>query len=169
MATNSQRIRNRKKELVYEFIIRWWGAGAVYFFIGWGTGLGMQQTPFDFIFVLGLASGILTIAVLDVIIFNVLDIERNDGELYNKKYHERTIIQNVLIRSGEIIKALLIVVLVFVLYNVINVAIITITNGNPDLVPLPGEPILYGLFYTGFYYLFRVIIRLVKGFFTKKV
>jgi len=157
------KIRNPKKEKLIEAIIRWWGAGAVYFFIGWGTNLGAKSDALDFIFILGVVLGLFTIIVIDPIIYGMLDIERKDGQLYNKKYHERTIMQNVYIRFSEILKGILISILVFLTYNFINMAIIEIFSKSSESVPLAGEPITFGLFYIAFYYLIRFIVRLVKN------
>ena len=30
---------------------RWWFVGAIYFFVGWGTGLGNSKSAFDLIFI----------------------------------------------------------------------------------------------------------------------
>jgi len=164
MQTSNPRIRNRKKEMILEAVIRWWGAGAIYFFIGWGTGLGNQTDPFDFVFILGVATGLFTIAVLDPLIFSMLDIERKNGTLYNKKYYERTIVQNISLRSVEIFKSLFIVILVFFTYNFINIGLIKLFSLPVDRVPLPGEPITFGLFYALFFYL----LRWVSGLISKK-
>lgn len=163
MKNNKLSIRNPKKEKIIEAIIRWWGAGAVYFFIGWGTGLGAQSDAFDFIFILGAVAGLVTIVVLDPLIYGMLDIERKDGKLYNKKYFERTIFQNVFVRSSEIIKAIVIVIFVFLTYNLINIFLITLLDLTSESVPLPGEPITFGIFYIGFYYLIRYLIRFIKN------
>lgn len=162
MKNNKLETRNPKKEKIIEALIRWWGAGAVYFFIGWGTGLGSQSDAFDFIFILGVVAGLVTIVVLDPLIYGMLDIERKDGKLYNKKYFERTIFQNVFVRSAEIIKAIVIVIGVFLTYNLINIALIHLLDVSDTSIPLPGEPITFGIFYILFYYLIRYIIRLIK-------
>ena len=162
MENNQQRIRSRKKEILYELLIRWWGAGAVYFFIGWGTQIGAQSSLFDLVFILGISCGFFTIVILDPLIYNVLDIERKNGSLYNKSYLERTIIQNVMLRSIEIIKGIVIVILIFFVTNMINIALIYILNLSESSVPLPGEPITFGLMYIGFYYLFRFFGSLIK-------
>lgn len=163
MKNNKLSIRNPKKEKIIEAIIRWWGAGAVYFFIGWGTGLGAQSDAFDFIFILGVVAGLVTIVVLDPLIYGMLDIERKDGKLYNKKYFERTIFQNVFVRSAEIIKAIIIAIFVFLTYNLINILLISLLDLTSESVPLPGEPITFGIFYIGFYYFIRYIVRFIKN------
>ena len=56
---------------------------------------------------------------------------------------------------------LLIVVCVYMLYNLINLGINTIT-GEMDAVPLGVEPILFGVFCTAFDVLFLSIKHLVK-------
>lgn len=160
MQENNQRIRNRRKELTIEAVVRFWGAGAVYFFIGWGTGLGSYSDPFDFIFMLGVAIGLLTIAVIDPLVFNVLDIERKDGSIRNLKARNRSIMQNVIIRSGEFLRSLIIVVFIFFLYNILNIAIINILSLPETEVVISGEPILFGLFYIMFYYIIRAILSL---------
>jgi len=160
--TNNQKIRNPKKEKFIELMIRWWGAGAVYFFIGWGTGLGSLEDPFDFIFILGLAMGLTTIVILNPLIYGMFDIERKDGELYNKKYNERTIMENVFVRMSEIVKAMIIVLLIFILVNVINIILIQALDLASDSVPFPGEPITFGIMYCIFYYMIRFLTRALK-------
>ncbi len=162
MTNNQQRIRNPKKEKLIEAIIRWWGAGAVYFFIGWGTNLGAKSDPLDFIFILGVTLGLVTIVIIDPIIYGMLDIERKDGQLYNKKYHERTIMQNVYIRFSEILKGILISIFIFLSYNLINLMIIQLFSLSSEDIPLAGEPITFGLLYIAFYYLIRYMLRLLK-------
>ncbi len=57
MMMNNGRFRKYLTDRNISLIIRWWAAGAVYFFIGWGTFLSTQQTLIDFVVILGLVMG----------------------------------------------------------------------------------------------------------------
>ena len=61
----------------------------------------------------------------------------------------------------NVLYAFVIVISVYGLYNVINLAITTIT-GNFDTVPLGVEPILFGVFCMGFDILFVGMKNLMK-------
>ena len=50
----------------------------------------------------------------------------------------------------NILYGYLVLFLVFVLYNVINIAAIRLTGAPEDQVILGVEPVLFGLFYLGF-------------------
>ena len=66
-------------------IARWWAAGAVYFFIGWGTNLGRQESIIDFVFFLGLAMGIFNAFIVNPALnmfFNIAP-KRPPGEMTN--------------------------------------------------------------------------------------
>lgn len=62
---------------------RWWLSGAVYFFIAWGTNLGMKEDPLDLIFVLGVVTGVAHIFIFNPIVYGMFDIKRN-GKIVNK-------------------------------------------------------------------------------------
>lgn len=160
--------RTKRSQIILEWVIRWWGAGAVFFFIAWGTGLGLQDTVIDMIFVLGLGIGLFTIVVLDPVIYGFLEIER-DGEVVAKAYYQRTIFQNVYLRLGEIVKAVTIVAIVTVIYGYINVILINIRNLSETQVPFQAEPIMFGVFYILIFMLFRLIYRMAKKLIKKKV
>ncbi|MBP7962945.1 MAG: hypothetical protein KBG20_07240 [Caldilineaceae bacterium] len=122
-------------------VIRWWAAGAVYFFIGWGTFLGRQQSIIDFVFFLGLAMGL----------FNILIVNPGLRMMYNiapkRPAHENTFSQRISDYLVELIKSIFIVFVVALIYMAINKALIGMFAYPVDAVPLPGEPILFGVFY----------------------
>lgn len=137
-------------------IIRWWAIGAVYFFVGWGTGLGAHTTAIDFAFFLILAIGIFEMFVVNPIIFSMFKV-KNPISLSNKD-----IWYKVRYRLTYFFKVGLIVLLVIMTYNIINIAGIKLLGLGQDQVLLPGEPILFGAFYMVYYYLIHGFLANIK-------
>lgn len=137
--------------------IRWWAAGAVYFFIGWGTFLGRQQSPIDFVVSLGLVMGV----------FNIIFINPGLRMMFNlgpkRPAHENTVAQRISDYLVELIKNIVIAFVIALIYIAINRALIAIFSLSPESVPLPGEPILYGLFYVLIFVLFDVVTQKIKA------
>ncbi len=138
-------------------VIRWWAAGAVYFFIGWGTFLGRQQSIIDFVFFLGLAMGL----------FNILIVNPGLRMMFNiapkRPAHENTVWQRISDYLVELIKSIFIVFVVALIYMAINKALIAMFAFPVDAVPLPGEPILFGVFYLLVFVLLGAISKKIKG------
>ena len=135
-------------------LIKVWFAGAVCYFFLWGLG-GILNHALDMLFVLGIALGMVT----DLLTNNVIRfIEKvngaNNSWMMVSSKKTGSMLLNVLYH-------LLIVVCVYMLYNLINLGINTIT-GEMDAVPLGVEPILFGVFCTAFDVLFLSIKHLVK-------
>ena len=61
----------------------------------------------------------------------------------------------------NIIYAYALLFLVYILYNIINLAIIHLTGMAGDQVPLGVEPVLFGLFYLGFDLLLLQVKRIL--------
>ncbi|MBE2220708.1 MAG: hypothetical protein IAF02_04165 [Anaerolineae bacterium] len=137
-------------------IIRWWAAGAVYFFIGWGTGLGNQQYLIDFVVILGLIMGM----------FNIIIINPGLRMMFNiyprRPRQEDTAWQRISDYLVEMLKNIFIMYLIAMLYIVINKSLIALLNLTPETVPLPGEPILFGLFYVIIFVLIEKIAQKIK-------
>jgi hypothetical protein len=122
-------------------IIRWWAAGAVYFFIGWGTSLGRQDSLIDFVFFLGLVMGLFNAFIINPslkMVFNIMP---------TRPPRENTNWQRMSDYFVELIKNIFIMFIVAMIYVAINSTIIRLRDLPSDAVPLPGEPILFGLFY----------------------
>lgn len=145
---------------------RWWLAGAVYFFIAWGTNLGMKEDPIDLIFILGLITGIAHIFIFNPIVFGMFDVQRN-GKIINKKYYERTIFENVFLNLAEILKCIVITCLVVACYELLNSIILSATNSTGG-VPIKGEPFLYATFFILFYALFDLIRNFILKIIEKR-
>jgi len=132
-------------------LIRWWSVSAVYFFIGWGTGLGFQSTVIDFIFFLSIAIGIFDMFVVNPVIYNMFNVKNP------MKLGEKSIWQRVRYRLLYFFKVFVIVGFVVITYDLINLTAIKVFAIAADRVFLPGEPIMFGVFYSIYYYLIKGI------------
>ena len=119
-------------------LFKFWFAGAVCFFFLWGLG-GYFADMLDTLFVTAIAYGIVT----DLLTNNVLRyFEKTKGAA------DRFIMvtkRGFLSFPLNILYAFVVIVLVFLLYNGVNLVLVSI-SGNKDSVPLPVEPICFGLF-----------------------
>jgi hypothetical protein len=132
-------------------IVRWWVAGAIYFYIGWGTNLGYQNSLIDFIFFLGLSIGVANILVVDPVIRRMFNLKSNI------RYTDISTAQKVKMRLSEIFKSMLIVLIIVLTYMLINILLIKILSLSPDAVPFPGEPISFGILYVFIFILFEKV------------
>ncbi|MBR2890548.1 MAG: hypothetical protein IKC09_09785 [Oscillospiraceae bacterium] len=142
-------------ELAKVLFAKAWFAGAVCYFIFWGLGMYLVSI-IDLLFVLGVAQGMVT----DLLLNNVIRfIEKqpgaNDKWLMVTRKGSLGLVLNVLYGLVQII-------CVYMLYNVINLAIISVT-GAVDTVPLGVEPILFGVFTMGIDLLFIGMKRMLSG------
>jgi hypothetical protein len=138
-----------------ELIIRFWSAGAVYLFVGWGTGLG-QGSLIDFIFILGTIMAIFEMFVVNPLIRRMLNVKSTTN------YLDTTIGNKVLNRLGHIFKTIFIMAIVATIYIVINQMAAILFNLSKETVAVPGEPILFGLFYLMVYKLIEAIRQNLK-------
>lgn len=138
--------------------IKFWFSGAVCFFFLWGLGYYIHD-QLDLLFVNGIALGVVT----DLLTNNVLRfIEETPGAnspwmMFPKKRFISFFL--------NILYAFVILFCEFLLYNEINLAIVTAT-GATDTVPLGVEPILFGIFYLVIDLIFlgvkQVFVRIVE-------
>lgn len=154
---NKYRSKNwfQTPEALKLLLIKVWFAGAVCYFILWGLG-GMLGNSLDILFVLGIALGMVTdLLTNNVIRFVEKEPGGNDKWLMVTGKGTGSMLLNVLY-------SLVLIVLVYMLYNLINLGINTIT-GDMDAVPLGVEPVLFGVFCTVFDVLFISIKHLILG------
>lgn len=137
-------------------IIRWWAAAAVYFFVGWGTSLGSQTNIIDFVFFLGLAIGIAEMFIVAPIIRNMFNT--SEGFYWRQK----TVWQQAGTRLIIVFRSIFLMTLIVVTYDAINMAAIRIGGLHPDTVLLPGEPVLFGIFYLMYFTLITSMTRRFK-------
>lgn len=143
----------RLPETVKILFIKAWFAGAVCYFFLWGLGTYVA-TLIDMLFILGVALGMVT----DLLVNNVLRfIEKTPGENDRWMMFPR---KGTVSFFLNIFYSFLILLGVYILYNLINFAIIRIT-GMSDTVPLGVEPVLFGVFCMAFDMLFIGIKRLI--------
>lgn len=144
-------------EPVKVLFIKAWFAGAVCFFFLWGLGTYVSSM-LDMLFILGVVLGMVT----DLMVNNVIRfIEKTPGAndrwlMFTKK--------GMMSFFLNMIYGLVIILCVFMLYEVINYAIVSIT-GAWDTVPLGVEPILFGVFCMGFDMMFIGIKHLIGSVF----
>lgn len=141
MSEKPRRLQKYLTDRNISLVVRWWAAGAVYFFIGWGTSLGNQQSIIDFVVILGLIMGV----------FNILIINPGLRLMFNigtkRPQRENTGWQRTSDYLIELLKNIFMVLVVVLIYRAINIMAISVFDLSADAVPLPGEPIFFGLFY----------------------
>ena len=141
MSDNRQRLRAFFTDRRLATIARWWAAGAVFFFIGWGTNLGNQNSIIDFVFSLGVVMGIFNMLVVNPVLRMTFNLGKKRPPSHN------TVSQRVSDYLVEIIKNIVIMFGVALIYIGINNGINGAFNLPADNISLPGEPIFFGLFY----------------------
>ncbi len=138
-------------------IIRWWAAGAVYFFIGWGTQLGNQTSIIDFVFTLGLVMGVFNMLIVNPGLRLAFDL----GPQPKPRSH--AVSQRISDYLVEIINNIFIVFVVSQIYIYLNKLINMIFDLPADRVTIPGEPILFGVFYIIVWVLLKAVIGRIKA------
>ena len=145
----------RIPDVVKILFIKAWFFGATCYFFLWGLGTYISSM-LDMIFVLGIAMGLVT----DLLVNNVIRfIEKTPGQ------HNKWLMVPRKGMAGfflNIIYSMVLLLCVYMLYNVINYAIVGIT-GAVDTVPVGVEPILFGVFSMGFDLLFIGMKRLLTS------
>lgn len=123
--------------------LKFWLAGAVYYFVGWGlfinTTYGLDET---------LVVGVILGAIIDVFINRIIRMMSRPG-LNTEKY--------IVVRYKgffsflvNILYGLLITLAVAYAYTGINLAIIAIFHLASDAIPVGVEPFGFGLLFYGF-------------------
>lgn len=156
MLERRERIRAFFTDQRVALIIRWWAAGAIYFFFGWGTSVGNRESILDFVFALGVAMGMFSMLIVDP----ALRMAFNLGQKRRPTTYD--ISQRISDYLVEIIKNILIVFVVALIYVGINSVINVAFSLPADNITLPGEPILFGVFYVMVWVLFGRIWQLIK-------
>lgn len=127
-------MNNNLKRNLGIFSIRWWAAGAVYFFVGWGTPMGNLDSLIDIVFFLVLVNWIFTTLIINP------SIKMLTNKGWHLSYRESTFMQRFTNRVLDLIVAATSVIGVTLFYQFIN------TSFNEEIY-IPGEPLLFGLFY----------------------
>lgn len=139
-------------------LFRWWFVGALYFFLALGTGWGNSLSALDLVFFLSIGIGLATAFIFNPIIYGMFDLRR-DGKSLNKAYYTQPVWKRVLQKLREVGKCTIVVVLVYITYQLINIALISARSLPPDTVVLKGEPILFTTFFLCYYNLISALVR----------
>ena len=128
---------------VKTLLLKWWAAGAIMFFVGWGITISMAD-QLDMAILMGLASGIFT----DLIINTIIELfEREKNECDHLIMWRRNKLSSLLL---NILHGIIVSLLVAYSYQFINIALISVLKADPDKVIFPVEPIFFGLMYLGY-------------------
>jgi len=129
---------------------RWWLAGAVYFFIAFGTPLGSHVSAMDLVFVLGSAMGLLTVFVFDPVTYRMFNIRRR-GKIINDAYVTRKLPRRIASGILMVAKCIFTVILVAATYQAVNVLVAIARDLPQETVSWKGEPFLFATLYTLYY------------------
>lgn len=148
----SRRGRVRMPDWLKAAFIKWWFAGSVCFFIFWGLGVYIAD-QLDMLTVLAIVLGIVT-DVLENNIFRYYADPKGDNDRWMMLPQKRlsSFFLNILYAG-------LLLLFVFMAYNLLNASILGVT-GETGTIPVGVGPILFGLFYMGFDMLFLGMKRM---------
>lgn len=138
-----------------ELLIRFWAAGSVYFFLGWGTGLGLGSI-LDFIFLLGIVMAVVEMFIVNPIIKHMLNVKTSAG------YLDTSVLSKVKYRLIYILKTIFLMTVVAAVYSLLNIAAIIIFSLPENTVAVPGEPILFGVLYVAAHQLLERLTNNIK-------
>lgn len=142
-------------------LLRMWAAGAVCFFAAWGRG-GAEEAGNSYS--LDLIAGLILIMLLcDWIIVNPI-IKRAFGQSAAAEKKGWRFFLNRLPHFAEIVFSLLFVVET---YYLLNILFIRLFNLDGRAVPVPLEPLFFGILYGLYYQIFEFLILKAKRCFRK--
>ncbi len=138
-------------------LLKAWFYGAVCFFFLWGLG-GYMADQLDLLFVTAVALGMVTDLLINTLLKYYAETDgANDRWMMIPRRGVAGFFLNILY-------AFVVLGLVDMLYNLVNIAILSLTH-ETGTVPLGVEPVLFGLFCmgvdTGLIALKRLLIRVV--------
>jgi len=138
-------------------LFRMWAAGAVCFFAAWGRAGAMETNAF---FSLELIATLIVVMILaDLLIINpVLRLVSGKRVFDSSKSGPDLFLGGIL----HIAKVSSIMVLVVITYYFLNVLFIRIFAMDENSVPVPLEPLLFGILYGLYYFLFGFLFDCVK-------
>lgn len=142
---------NPKKEELIALLIRLWAAGAVCFFVFFGTTASLDL--FDSLF---LGAGIHFLMDKLVVTPVIRGALKTKADLL-KKYQQMTMCQRIKRWLYEFFEMLLCVMAVIYTYHGINIFAIKVGFVNMDQVFISVEPFGYAILFTLYYYFFYYI------------
>ncbi len=141
---------------VKAILIKFWFAGAVYFFIGMGIASLNTVDQYSLVLILGIVLGMVTDLLVNNI-FRFMETDRADFKPYmvfgQKKFY--TFFTNILYN-------IILSVLIAYTYNSVNLLAVRLSWVEEGGVWLTAEPLLYGVFYLVFDFIVLGAIALVR-------
>jgi hypothetical protein len=136
-----------------------WAAGAVCFFGAWGRG-GLPVSHVDGMqnvtdaFSLNLIAGLIGVMIIcDIVIVNPVIRMISGKRIFD---NEKKGIMFVLSLPLNIVKVTVLMLLVVCTYYYLNIVFIHLFSLDKEFVPVPLEPILFGIFYGLYWLLFEI-------------
>lgn len=138
---SGRRGKRKLPEWVKAVFIKLWFAGAVCFFVFWG--LGTYIKGLDMMVVFAVALGVVT----DLLTNNLFRFYEKEPGLNDRwmMFPKKRFVNLFL----NIIYAGVLLLAVYFVYNILNIAILAMTGADKSTIPLAVEPILFGVFYMG--------------------
>jgi len=151
------------KKNVLIALFRMWAAGAVCFFAAWGRS-GPQDSEMDNVaaaFSFNLIGGLIAAMVIsDILIVNPVIRMASGRRAFGE---EKKGAAFVLSLPLHIVKVTAIMMLIVGTYYLLNVFFIRVFALDASSVPVPLEPILFGVIYGLYYLLFDIIQKFISG------
>ncbi len=150
--------KNSLKENLIVVGIRFWVCGSTYFMVGMSSTVLGIRSYIDTLIILSMAlifSNSAIVKPLQFYLFSAIDAEKTDS-LFKLK----TVLTDVVL-------TILCVIFVMNTYYYINVLAIHLFSLPIETVVLPVEPILFGVFFVMYYYLFTFIKNIIAKIFRK--
>ncbi len=144
--------KHRLSDNTKAMVCRWYLAGVVYFFVAFGTPLGSRMSTLDLVFTLATVISLLTVFVLDPILWRVFDLTER-GKVVNIAYFARPRWTASLYKLAQIFRCMCCVALVALVYHLVNVGAILLFHLPVGSVVLKGEPFLFATLYVAMYWL----------------
>ena len=136
-------------------LMKWWAAGAVYFFMGFGAPPELQGTLFHIIS-LGMVLGLLNSYVVYPVIRDMTRMGYDENPYIIVR---RRGVKGTIVHLGVNIS---LVILVVYAYEAVNSFGNFLIKPEFPVVLLPAEPLLFGLFYTLLEFFWRYLHNLVR-------
>jgi len=145
------------------FITKWWLAGAVCYFGSWGLGLLISDSLDQ-----ALATGIILGACIEILLNNIIRYLMPDKDKTKANKYILITSKKYLAFILNLLYGIAMGFLIAYSYNYLNIGIISLFNLDPTSVPIGTEPILYGLFFYGFDFIFLSVKHYIMNIKNKK-
>ena len=151
------------KTALKETIFRMWAAGAVCFFGAWGRagpqGAEMENAAGWFSFNL-IGTLIALMVIADIVIVNPVIRLASGKRVFGEEKKGAMFVFSLPL---QFLKVTAIILLMVGTYFLLNMLFISVFSLDSNSVPVPLEPILFGVLYGLYYLAFNTVIKIIKG------